>query len=86
MKFKHVSDEDVKVLRAAKKILKKLKNKENKLNDLVDKACENNSPNLEALNDKHDRMLDEYDKLGISVLGDEIELVVPKFPNPEVLI
>lgn len=69
MKFKMINDADVAVLREARKILKKLKKQENKLNaiedgDLVDQTKEWKTSTLE-----HWRMLDELDALHISVYG-----------------
>lgn len=67
MKFKLIDANDVAVLRAARKVLKKLKKRENKLNaiedsDLVDPTKEWKTSALE-----HWRMLDELEALHIGV-------------------
>lgn len=67
MKFKMISENDVKVIREARKVLKKLKKQQNKLDaieagDLVDPTKEWKTSAL-----KHWRMLDELDALHIGV-------------------
>ena len=69
MKFKMINDADVAVLREARKILKKLKKQQNKLNAAEDAALDNNKLDYQTVALKNWRMLDELDALHISVYG-----------------
>lgn len=77
MKFKLISESDVKVLREARKILKKLQKKENKLNEREDEAV--NEVNDNALDSapatlehmfKHWQLLDELDAVHVDINAD----------------
>lgn len=67
MKFKMISDADVAVLREARKVLKKLKKKENKLCNLEKQALDDKTKDYKSIALKYWRMLDELDALHISV-------------------
>ena len=69
MKFKMINDADVEILREARKILKKLKKLQNKLNAAEDTALDNNKLDYQTVALKNWRMLDELDALHISVYG-----------------
>ena len=67
-KFKMISDEDVKALRAARKALTKITKKLRRLNAIADEALDDPSKDYKAAADANWRMLDEVDALGISSL------------------
>ena len=69
MKFKMINDADVAILRKARKILKKLKKQQNKLNAAEDAALDNIKLDYQTAALKNWRMLDELNALHISVYG-----------------
>ena len=69
MKFKMINDADVAILRKARKILKKLKKLQNKLNAAEDAAIDNIKLDYQTAALKNWRMLDELNALHISVYG-----------------
>lgn len=82
MKITMISEEDVKVIRAAKKVLKKLQKKEIKLNAAEDLAIEK-PETVRHYGDvalPHWRFLDELDYLGVHVdtsFNGELSLICP---------
>ena len=74
-KFKMISDEDVKTIRAARKALTRIAKKLRKLNAAEDKARDDPSNDYTAVSLANWRMLDEVDALGVSVLdGDMLSI------------
>ena len=74
-KFKMISDEDVKTIRAARKALTRIAKKLRKLNAAEDKAREDPSNDYTAVSLANWRMLDEVDALGVSILdGDMLSI------------
>ena len=74
-KFKMISDEDVKTIRAARKALTRIAKKLRKLNAAEDKAREDPSNDYTAVSLTNWRMLDEVDALGVSILdGDMLSI------------
>jgi len=74
-KFKMISDEDVKVVRAARKALTRIAKKLRRLNAAEDEA--RNDPNKDTTSAAlaNWRMLDEVEALGISSLdGDQLSI------------
>ena len=69
MKFKMINDADVEILREARKILKKLKKLQNKLNAAEDTALDNNKLDYQTAALKNWQMLDELNALHINVYG-----------------
>ncbi len=65
-KFKMISDEDVKVIRAARKALTRIAKKLRRLNAAEDKALGNPSKDYQSAALANWRMLDEVEALGIS--------------------
>ena len=75
IKFKMISDEDVKTIRAARKALTRIAKKLRKLNAAEDKARDDPSNDYTAVSLANWRMLDEVDALGVSVLdGDMLSI------------
>lgn len=68
-KFKMISDEDVKAIRAARKALTRIAKKLRKLNTAADKALGDPSKNYRTAAIANYRMLDEVEALGISSLN-----------------
>ena len=74
-KFKMISDEDVKTIRAARKALTRIAKKLRKLNAAEDKGRDDPSNDYTAVSLANWRMLDEVDALGVSVLdGDMLSI------------
>ena len=69
MKFKMINDTDVAILRKARKILKKLKKLQNKLNAAEDAAIDNIKLDYQTAALKNWRMLEELNALHINVYG-----------------
>ena len=67
MKFKMINDADVAVLRKARKVLKKLKMREFKLNDIENDVLLDESKDWKKNALKHWQMLDELAALHINV-------------------
>lgn len=67
-KFKTISDEDVKAIRAARKALTRIAKKLRRLNAATDKALGNLNKDYRAVARANYRMLDEVEALGISSL------------------
>lgn len=75
MKFKMISDEDVKVIRAARKALTRIAKKLRKLNAAEDEALDNQSKDYQSAALANWRMLDEVEALGISSSdGDQLSI------------
>lgn len=75
IKFKMISDEDVKTIRAAKKALTRIAKKLRRLNAAEDKARDDPSEDYTAVSLANWRMLDEVDALGVSALdGDMLSI------------
>lgn len=74
-KFKMISDEDVKTIRAARKALTRIAKKLRRLNAAEDKARDDPSNDYTAVSLANWRMLDEVDALGVSALdGDMLSI------------
>lgn len=74
-KFKMISDEDVKTIRAARKALTRIAKKLRKLNAAEDKARADPSNDYTAVSLANWRMLDEVEALGVSALdGDMLSI------------
>ena len=74
-KFKMISDEDVKTIRAAKKALTRIAKKLRRLNAAEDKARDDPSNDYTAVSLATWRMLDEVEALGVSALdGDMLSI------------
>ena len=67
-KFKMISDEDVKAVRAAKKALTRIAKKLRRLNAAVDKALADPNKEYKSVALANCRMLDEVEALGVSSL------------------
>ena len=75
IKFKMISDEDVKTIRAARKALTRIAKKLRRLNAAEDKARDDPSNDYTAVSLANWRMLDEVDALGVSALdGDMLSI------------
>ena len=68
MKFKMISDDDVKTIRAARKALTRIAKKLRRLNATADDALANSSKDYKLAALANYRMLDEVEALGISSL------------------
>jgi len=68
MKFKMISDNDVKAIRTARKALTRIAKKLRRLNATVDKALADPNKEYKAAALANCRMLDEVEELGISSL------------------
>lgn len=79
MKFKMISNEDVKVVRAARKALTRIAKKLRRLNAAEDKAHNDPSKDTTPAALANWRMLDEVEALGVSSLdGDQLSIrIVP---------
>ena len=71
-KFKMISDEDVKTIRAARKALTRIAKKLRRLNAAEDKARDDPSNDYTAVSLANWRMLDEVEALGVSSLDDNM--------------
>lgn len=75
IKFKMISDEDVKTIRAAKKALTRIAKKLRRLNAAEDKVRDDPSKDYTAAALANWRMLDEVEALGVSALdGDMLSI------------
>ena len=79
-KFKMISDEDVKAVRAAKKVLTKIAKKLRRLNSAVDEAFVDSNKDYKSTALANQRMLDEVDALGISSF-DDYQLSIRLIPS-----
>ena len=70
IKFKTISDEDVKTIRAARKALTRIAKKLRKLNTAADEALSDPSKDYTMAVTANRRMLDEVEALGIASLND----------------
>ena len=70
IKFKMISDEDVKTIRAAKKALTRIAKKLRRLNAAEDKVRDDPSKDYTAVALANWRMLDEVEALGVSGIDD----------------
>ena len=79
MKFKMISNEDVKVVRAARKALTRIAKKLRRLNAAEDEARNDPSKDTTSAALANWRMLDEVEALGVSSLdGDQLSIrIVP---------
>lgn len=86
-KFKTISEEDVKTVRAAKKALTRIAKKLRRLNAANDEARDDPSKDYKAAALANWRMLDEVEALGISSLdGDVLSLrIVPSGREAEAI-
>lgn len=80
MKFKMISDDDVKTIRAARKTLTRIARKLRKLNAAVDEAFVDSNKDYKSVALENSRMLDEVDALGISGL-DDYQLSIRLLPS-----
>ena len=71
-KFKMISDEDVKMIRAARKALTRIAKKLRKLNTEAEAALHDEKKDRQSLVLELWRMLDEVDALDVSVLEDDM--------------
>ena len=71
-KFKMISDEDVKTIRAARKALTRIAKKLRKLNMEAEDALYDEKKDRQSLVLELWRMLDEVDALDVSVLEDDM--------------
>ena len=75
IKFKMISDEDVKTIRAARKALTRIAKKLRRLNAVHDKTLDDPSEDYTAVALANWRMLDEVEALGVSALdGDMLSI------------
>lgn len=86
-KFKMISDEDVKAVRAAKKALTRIAKKLRRLNAAVDKALADPNKEYKSAALANCRMLDEVEALGVSSLdGGALSLrIVPSGRESEAI-
>lgn len=86
-KFKMISEEDVKVIRAAKKALIRIVKKLRRLNAAEDDALGNSKKDYKSAALMCWRMLDEVEALGITVLnGSKISLrILPSGAEAEAI-
>ena len=71
-KFKMISDEDVKAVRAARKALTRIAKKLRRLNAASDKARDDPNKDYESAALANWRMLDEVEALGVSSLDGDL--------------
>ena len=72
MKFKMISDEDVKAIRAARKALTRIAKKLRRLNAAEDEARDDLNKDYKSAALANWRMLDEVEALGISSSDDDL--------------
>ena len=72
IKFKMISDEDVKTIRAARKALTRIAKKLRRLNAVHDKILDDPSEDYTAAALANWRMLDEVEALGVSARGGDM--------------
>lgn len=72
MKFKMISDEDVKTIRAARKVLTKIAKKLRRLNAAEDEAVNDQKKDYKSAALANWRMLDEVEMLGVSSLDGDL--------------
>ena len=80
-KFKMISDEDVKIIRAARKALTRIAKKLRKLNSEAEAALDDEKKDRQSLVLELWRMLDEVEELNITELNDGAKVSIRLLPS-----